>query len=169
MNGEAAVGHILYVEQRAETWIIKLSCELITPSKRPGCSQEARKTLRKMTLISSFCQWNPSLFPGTDGPGPLSNGYPHRLNHFGASQSNVITLLCLTGKTHCGWISHQFRQSDFHPTPTPTPTPDQIWYCYCASTQGLITRGMYNWGKHGFLLLLQPGQLSKVSNTRQYK
>lgn len=146
MNGEAAVGHILYVEQRAETWIIKLSCELITPSKRPRCSQEARKTLRKMTLISSFCQWNPSLFPGTDGPGPLSSGYPHRLNHFGASQSNVITLLCLTGKTHCGWISHQFRQS-------------------------LITRGMYNWGKHGFLLLLQPqpGRLSKVSNTRQYK
>lgn len=50
-KGEAAV---LYVEQRAETWIIKLSCELITPSKRPRRSQEAMQTLRKMTLISRF-------------------------------------------------------------------------------------------------------------------
>lgn len=52
MNREAAVRHILHLEQRARTWIIKLSCVLITPSKRPGCSQEARETLRMMMLIS---------------------------------------------------------------------------------------------------------------------
>lgn len=52
MNREAAVRHIQHLEQRARTWIIKLSCVLITPSKRPGRSQEARETLRMMMLIS---------------------------------------------------------------------------------------------------------------------
>lgn len=58
MNREAAVRHIQHLEQRARTWIIKLSCVLITPSKRPGRSQEARETLRMMMLISRvffFC------------------------------------------------------------------------------------------------------------------
>lgn len=49
-----------HVEQRPRTWIIKLSCVLITPSKRPGRSQEARETLRMMRLISRvfffFCK-----------------------------------------------------------------------------------------------------------------
>lgn len=63
LDSKAAVGH-MYLEQAARKWILKLSCELITRSERPGRSQEARKRLRKMTLISTWklgSQWNLSL------------------------------------------------------------------------------------------------------------
>lgn len=84
MNREAAVRHIQHLEQRARTWIIKLSCVLITPSKRPGRSQEARETLRMMMLISRlfFFFATESLFCSSGCSGPVSNTDPHRLNHF---------------------------------------------------------------------------------------
>lgn len=108
---EAAVRHILYLEQRARTWIIKLSCELITPSKRPGCFQEARNRLRKMTLISSFCQWNLFHFLETDGPEPGWNGYSLRFNHFRPSKPHVITMLSLFDGKYRQWM-------DFAPVQT---------------------------------------------------
>ncbi len=128
---EAAVGHILYLEQRARTWIIKLSCELITPSKRPGCFQEARKRLRKMTLISSFRQWNLFLFLETDDPGPGWNSYPLRLNHFRSSQPNVITMLSV-------WQEKQIldRFCTSSDNQIFNPHVDQIRCFYCCLNMG---------------------------------
>lgn len=80
--GERGSGQA-HVEQRPRTWIIKVSCVLITPSKRPGRSQEGRETLRMMRLISIFffLQRN-VLFAEIDVLGPVSNTNPHRLNQF---------------------------------------------------------------------------------------
>lgn len=128
---EAAVGNILYLEQRARTWIIKLSCELITPSKRPGRFQEARNRLRKMTLISLFFFANGIYFFSSKR---MVLDQVETVSHLdwiisGSSQPDVIAVLCLTGTMDSGKISHQFRQSDFH------SHVDQIWCFYCCSWQ----------------------------------
>lgn len=88
-----------HVEQRPRTWIIKLSCVLITPSKRPGRSQEATQTLRMMRLISQFfCFFfAKELLSCRDGcAGPSLKHGSRQIKTFCTSE---ITLLRLTRKT----------------------------------------------------------------------
>lgn len=84
-----------HVEQRPRTWIIKVSCVLITPSKRPGRSQEARETLRMMRLISRvfFAKECPFCRDGCSGP-----RFKHGSTQIKSFCISEIALLSLTRK-----------------------------------------------------------------------
>lgn len=122
-------------EQRARTWIIKLSCELITPSKKPGRFPRGQEEIKKDDSDFNFLE-SISLPREQMVLSQVQAVSPLRFNHVRSSQRrrNHRAALYQTGKTAL-WVNLSTVETIGFSVPTRFE-----WDVFIvASTGGLIT------------------------------